>query len=491
MLRFGLNRDVPQGRNRHIFQIKGQKFLDIVAFYSSPSEKGCGSFENLDSVLCEIQQKHGDQHDLWLCGDFNLPDVNWENHQVMAGATRARQSEFMLEICHKFNMDQIQLEPTRITRTTANVLDLFFTSNSSLIDEVSVIPGFSDHEAVFVCSSLKPEIHKKPSRKIFLYSKADLDGLRSDLGDYVTEYMKCCDERSVEDNWTDFKTHLFSCMEKHIPSKMSTTRYNTPWFNRNLHRMRRKQQRLYNRAKHSGNNRLWEKYRDFRRQYNKALRQAQRTHMEDIFSADKEDNKKAFFKYIKNLRRDRCGVSPLKTGDNIVSDPQGKANILSDYFKSVFTRETTDNFPEIAGDKLPTIPPLVFTEDGTVLKLLHNLNPNKASGPDKIPIRILRECADEIAPFLQSLFTQSLNTGDLPTDWKTAFITPLFKKGDRSSPSNHRPVSLTSVCCKLMEHCIFKHIMNHCEKHDVITDVHLDFVKSDLVNLSCWKRSTT
>ena len=120
----------------------------------------------------------------------------------MAGATRARQSEFMLEICHKFNMDQIQLEPTRITRTTANVLDLFFTSNSSLIDEVSVIPGFSDHEAAFVCSSLKPEIRKKPSRKIFLYSKADLDGLRSDFGDYVTDYLNCCNERSVEDNWT-------------------------------------------------------------------------------------------------------------------------------------------------------------------------------------------------------------------------------------------------------------------------------------------------
>ena len=146
-----------------------------------------------------------------------------------------------------------------------------------------MIPGFSDHKAVFVCSSLK--IHKKPSRKIFLYSKADLDGLRSDLGDYVTDYLKWCDERSVEDNWTDFKTHLFSSMEKYIPSKMSTTRYNTPWFNRNLHRMRRNQQRLYKRAKHSGNNRLWEKYRVIeisRRQYNKALCQAQRTHMEDI-----------------------------------------------------------------------------------------------------------------------------------------------------------------------------------------------------------------
>ena len=98
-------------------KIKGQKLLHVVAFYGSPSEKGCSSFENLDNILSDLQQKNRDQHDVWLCGDFNLPDVNWESHQVMAGATRPRQSEAMLEICHKFSLDQIQLEPTRITRT--------------------------------------------------------------------------------------------------------------------------------------------------------------------------------------------------------------------------------------------------------------------------------------------------------------------------------------------------------------------------------------
>ena len=128
----------------------------------------------------------------------------------------------------------------------------------------------------------------------------------------------------------------------------------------------------------------------------------------------------------------------------------------------------------MSGDRQPTLPPLEFSREG-ILKLLQQLNPNKASGPDNIPIRVLKECAEQIAPFLQALFTQSLRTGNLPTDWKTAFITPLFKKGDRSLPSNHRPVSLTSVCCKLMEHIIFRHIMNHCETNNILTEVQHGF----------------
>ena len=106
------------------------------------------------------------------------------------------------------------------------------------------------------------------------------------------------------------------------------------------------------------------------------------------------------------------------------------------------------------------------------MKLLDGLNANKASGPDNIPVRILKECAEQIA---QALFTQSLQTGVLLVDWQTAFITPLFKKGDRSQSSNHRPVSLTSVCCKNMEHCIFSHVMSHCENLSILTDVQHGF----------------
>ena len=227
-----------------------------------------------------------------------------------------------------------------------------------------------------------------------MYTKADMDGLKSDLCSFVEDYLACHDEQTAEENWMNFKHCLFSLMEKYIPSRMSTMRYNTSWFNRTLHRMRRKQQRLYNKAKETGNHRLWTKFPEFRKQYNRALRQAHNTHIADIFSADKDDSKKAFFKYVKDLRRDRCGISPLKSGDRIVSDRQGKANVLSDYFKSVFTEEPPKDPPAMNGDSLPTLPPLTFSCDD-IQKLLMQLNLNKASGPDIIPIRMLKECAPQ------------------------------------------------------------------------------------------------
>ena len=65
-----------------------------------------------------------------------------------------------------------------------------------------------------------------------------------------------------------------------------------------------------------------------------------------------------------------------------------------------------------------------------------------------------------IAPVLQTIYSQSLKHATLPQDWLLANITPVFKKGNRSSPANYRPISLTSVLCKVMEHVIFHHIMS-------------------------------
>ena len=83
---------------------------------------------------------------------------------------------------------------------------------------------------------------------------------------------------------------------------------------------------------------------------------------------------------------------------------------------------------------------------------------------------ILKHCAHVIAPILKIIFTQSMSSDSLPTDWLTANITPILKKGNRSSPSNYRPISLTSICCKSMEHIICHHIMEHLQKNHILTD---------------------
>ena len=84
----------------------------------------------------------------------------------------------------------------------------------------------------------------------------------------------------------------------------------------------------------------------------------------------------------------------------------------------------------------PDIGTLILNVNG-IKVLLNTLQPKKSSGLDNILSWILKECADEIAPILQIIFTQSLNTHTLPQDWLIANITPFFKKGDCSKPSNY------------------------------------------------------
>ena len=79
--------------------------------------------------------------------------------------------------------------------------------------------------------------------------------------------------------------------------------------------------------------------------------------------------------------------------------------------------------------------PLVFQTKG-IVSLLRNINRKKDSGPDGISCWVLKEAAEEIAPFLRFIFNQSLTTGEVPGDWKFANVTPVFKKGSKKEACN-------------------------------------------------------
>ena len=104
-----------------------------------------------------------------------------------------------------------------------------------------------------------------------------------------------------------------------------------------------------------------------------------------------------------------------------------------------------------------------------VEKLLSNIKPNKASGPDAIPCRVLKEAASELAPILTDIFATSLSSGKLPADWKLAKVAPVFKKGNTNEAANYRPISLTCVCCKLLEHIVCHAISKHLDDHNILS----------------------
>ena len=138
------------------------------------------------------------------------------------------------------------------------------------------------------------------------------------------------------------------------------------------------------------------------------------------------------------------------------------------------TQDPDSDIPLLEGPNYPSIAPLIISSKG-VEKLLSKLDVKKASGPDNISCRILWELSAELAPVLAGIFTQSIESGEVPHDWTQALVTPILKKGNRHVAENYRPVSLTSVPCKILEHIICSHVRDHLDRHNILSTLQHGF----------------
>ena len=141
-------------------------------------------------------------------------------------------------------------------------------------------------------------------------------------------------------------------------------------------------------------------------------------------------NPKQFWKYVSSKTKSKGKIVDLHNPDgNLVTDDRGKAEILNNHFASVFTKEDKSYMPtlDIKTKHLKILETIDISLE-TLTKNLKSLNISKASGPDGINARILRETADQLAPALKIIFEKSLDEGVLPHQWKEAHVVALFKK---------------------------------------------------------------
>ena len=123
-----------------------------------------------------------------------------------------------------------------------------------------------------------------------------------------------------------------------------------------------------------------------------------------------------------------------------------------------------------------------------IAKKLKQMKDNKSPGVEGIPPKLLKEIVEQISTPLAKLFNLSLEEGIVPSEWKEANITPLFKKGSRKKPENYRP-----VVCKLPETLIRDHMVEILVKHKLINTSQHGFLKarSCLTNLLCFLEEIT
>ena len=268
------------------------------------------------------------------------------------------------------------------------------------------------------------------------YRKADYDGFKRELRDFTPDFLQKATSPESDTNslWTDFKCKIHKLMEKYIPQKLIRgTKTRKPWIDKQMKPLYRKRNRLFKKQKSSHRPKDVSNYKQMPVRVQKAERQAYWRHIDNLIGIGDPEKylnlgkQKRFWSFIKSLRKDNCGVAPLKENKKVHADLKDKANILNKQYESTFTREDTSNIPQQRGEPCSTMPDIIVTEDG-VAKLLRKINPNKACGPDRIPARVLKELAEEITPLLTAIFQKSLHSGTVPDDWRSANVSAVFKK---------------------------------------------------------------
>ena len=111
--------------------------------------------------------------------------------------------------------------------------------------------------------------------------------------------------------------------------------------------------------------------------------------------------------------------------------------------------------------------------------MFKSLPVGKAAGPDGINNRILRELARKLFVPFCCLFNRSLQIGENPDYWKQTHVSPIAKRGKRSSPSNYRPISLLCNPEKCFERVVFKHLYNHFHDNQIFTSLQSGFIPGD------------
>ncbi|MEW8548396.1 MAG: endonuclease/exonuclease/phosphatase family protein, partial [Candidatus Thiodiazotropha sp.] len=413
--------------------------------------------------------------DIIITGDFNLNVLNPQT---------ARKID---SICTQFSFYQSICQPTHFTENSSSLIDILLVNNKTHLIVSGVGDPFLNQEIRYHCPIYGIFKFSKPkfasfTRHIWSYDRGNYDLLRNRAAYF--------DWDSIKDNDTNVYAHnlnnaVITIAKECIPNRTIKVKSSEPpWINSVIKQHIRKRKRAYRKAKRTNFELDWKKFKALRNKVVQNIRDSKKKLYDKIASKLTSEtlSSKDWWTTLKSFITPnyKTSIPPLEFNDDIYMEDKDKANVLNSFFQShTILNEQNTVIPDLPAATVNTpLSNIVFSplEVESVLKILPVA---KASGPDGLSNRVLRELSKELSIPYCSLFNQSLRTGIVPLSYKEANVCPIPKTGDSSKVSNYRPISLLNAEDKVLERLVFKYLFNHLRDNNLLSSLQSGFLPGD------------
>ena len=443
---------------------KGGKKILVGSVYRSPN---CSNRNN-ELLLQKMQLMNDIAGDNRVCllGDFNLPNIDWAEKRLKPGANSFE--ALFLEATNDCFLQQHVTENTRYSGLQASLLDLVFTKEERDVVNIEILAPLGQSDHGIICGDLVTKwMPRKAQRPRRMYHKGDFKKVNDELN--KIDWGTLFEGKSADGCWRIFKAKVEELINIYVPLEAPRD-FNQPWMNRSLLRTWKKKYYAWKRYTDTRSYQKYEEYKKEAKKFKNLARKVKRLHVKKLARGVTHKNKKAFFRYVNSKLTVRPEITEIRNAiGTLVDGDRDIADAFNKYFSSVHAPPSEDNMPEMQANFVDELRNITVTRDEVVC-LLERINVNKSCGPDNIHPLVLQKTAKAASHPLTLIFNRSLETGEVPDDWRTANVTPIHKKGDKTDPSNYRPVSLTSQVCKVMESIVRRHLMTHLVRNNILSD---------------------
>ena len=431
-----------------------------------------------------------------IVGDFNHPKIKWitmdydYDQHIVPKPTKSEHDLNFIKCLENSFLNQHVTKPTRIRENQTPTLDdLILSKNTETIEDLEHKShlGKSDHlmlQFEINYNIDKPLEVKKPRKNFMKTNMVKFNNIINQDWDQILV------NKSAEEAYNIFLVTYNKAVKEAVPISYTTvsTKYTKPpWMKPSTLKLVKKKHNLLIKYLNTRKDADKEAYHTIRNQVAHQT-SSDRIRYEERIAAETKENVNAFWRYVNSNRKTKKSIPDLIRPDKSKATTDlEKSEVLNSQFSSVFTSEDLSTLPEFPKvNILHTLDNINITH-GSISKKLKNLRSDKSPGPDGVHPHLLKTFADTFAPILSIIFTISLESQELPSVWKTGVITALYKKGKKSEAQNYRPVSLTSIPCKILESLIVDNIINHLAENLLKNPNQHGFSKgrSTVTNLIC------